>query len=267
MMPLNATYEQESDIPASYKPLYSESEGKWVIEPIEGLVSVSERDRILNSLSASRNDTKAIRDQLKPWTSLGELEDVQSALDRIPSLEAAAKGNDEEAIKERLEASAKMATAPLQRQLEDITAKYEEAVGKVEKFRQDEVDRTKSDRLREVLMSSGIKDPNALNMALQSAMGLHELSEDGSVRTNDRAGLAGLSPDVWVKDFQKANPFLWPESVSANARGGKGNSGGASNPWLTGNLTEQSQLLSSDRDLAKQYFQQAGKEAKGLPVA
>lgn len=265
-MPLQAQYDNAGDVPSEFQSLYTEQDGVFRIQEIDGLVPASERDTLVSSLHASRNDTKQVKENLRQWTALGDLAEIQAKLDRIPELELAAKGSDEETLKQRVEAAANARSAPLQRQLEELTGKFNEANQQIEQFHQEAVQRTISEDLRTHLGKLGITDPEAMRVAVEEGLRVHQIGEDGKVVTSDKYQTPGLRPEVWAKDLQKRMPFLWPGNEPGGARGGKGGHQSGDNPWLTGNITAQSTMMNSDPELAKQLYRQAGDKAKGLPV-
>ena len=120
-MPLTAVVEKIDDIPEQYRDLYTEKGGKFELTGITGIKTTADVQRVQQALDNERNahkETKASFEPFKDW----KFEDVQAQLDRLPELEAAAKGKlDEAAIEEmverRVHGTLTSRTAPLERQI------------------------------------------------------------------------------------------------------------------------------------------------------
>lgn len=274
-MSLQAIHDNIDDIPEVYRDLYTEKAGKFELTGISGVKTQADFDRVYSSLTKEKNDHAAAKQALEPWSALGDLEELQTKLDRIPELEAAAEGKlDDAAIDEivnrRLEGTLKSREAPLQRQISQLTKDNTTLAEENAAFKAADVKRSIHDSVRKELTDQKVI-PEAHEDALFLAERVFEVREDdGAIVTRDGVGVTpGVEAGVWLQDMQEKRPHWWPASQGGGAQGG-GRAGagmqGASNPWSSEgwNLTKQMEVArTKGRDYASQMAVAAGTTLTG----
>lgn len=247
-MPLKVVHESVDDIPETYRDLYSERGGKYVLTGVEGVKTQTDIDRLNQSLEAERQAHEQTKQKFSPWAEMDH-EDVISKLDKYPELEAAAadKLDDakiDEIVERRVDGTIKSRTAPIDRariaaEKERDELREENTVLKAEKSK-----RIIHDSVREALTKAKVL-PEAFEDALMLAERIFEIQEDGTLLTKDQVGVSpGIDPSSWLTEIQDRRPHWWPASQGGGS-GGSGNSGGmANNPWSHENWN----LTAPDRD-------------------
>jgi hypothetical protein len=254
---LNVSYETMSEVPETFRSLYSEKDGKAVLSRVVGLKTQEDVNRIQGALEKERNDHRTIKSSL---SRLGDrsIDDVLTLLDSIPALEAAAKGSEN--IDERLAGRLQQETAPLTRKINE----YETTVGSLKEQLQTlqtrEVHRDIGDTVAKYALSSKVL-PEAVEDVQFIARGIFEKNEDGQIvaKANIPGVTAGISPEVWLTELQRSKPFYWPSSNLPTFRKGS-NGSNVGNPWSkeSWNMTEQGRMVRENRTKAEQMAAQAG---------
>ncbi len=234
MSQLMAIHKAQEEIPETYRDLYTERNGQWELTGIQGIKTAADFERQQAGLTKERDDHKATKDLLAPWTALGKsIEDVQSILDRLPELEAAASGNgiDEDKMNELVEGKVRTRLAPVERENEGLKKTVGELQESIAEYQRKDTQRTIADAVREVLVEQKVID-TAHEDVLMLANSMFEVTEDGAVITRDNVGVTpGSSPKDWLAEMQPKRPHWWPASSGGGAGGGGGGGGGANNPW------------------------------------
>ena len=257
---LLTVYATAEEIPENFSSLYTKGEdGKYNLTGVVGLKTQDDINRLQGALDKERNDHKTVKSTL---ARLGDrsIDDVLTALDSIPALEAQIKEGttDEDLINARIA----QATAPIDREKKALQGQFdsikEELVALKTKVMQDAItSKLKHDALANKVLPEAIDDVAMLGLSL------FEQNEAGEIIAKSDSGItAGIAPAVWLNDLKRTKPFYWPASQNAGGRGNNGNGGGGSgnNPWAKGNvnLTEQGRLIRNDPELARQFAKQAG---------
>ncbi len=250
-MTLKHEYDSEDQIPEQYRELYTQKGDKWEVTGITGLATQANVRRLESALEKERNDHKETKGKLQLFSDLGDLDTVQKQLDRIPELEAAAKGKlDENELEElaqrRAEGIVRSQLAPVERQLKAAERERDELRTANQGFTERENRRRIHDEVRSV---AGDLRPEALEDALFYAERVMEISADGAAVTRDGVGVTpGLSAKDLLADLKPKRPHWWKDSQGggapgSNPRGGPG--AGADNPWSREgwNMTKQGQYI------------------------
>lgn len=249
-MALKAIHDKLDEIPEEFQSLYTEKGGKFELTGIQGVKSQADIDRLNTSLASERAEHKTTKDRLGAWGELKHAE-VVVQLDRIPELEAAAKGNlDEAAIEEivsrRVEGTITSKLAPVERQLATVTKERDGFADENKGFRAGNTRRTIHDTVRKALTSQKVI-PEAHEDALFLAERVFEVTDEGVVQTRDNVGVPpGLDPSGWLGEIQPNRPHWWQESKGGGARGSGGGGGfGGKNPFSAEhwNMTEQGKIV------------------------
>lgn len=262
MEPIELVYDTADAIPAAVKGLYTEQDGKFVLTGVTGMKTQADIDRIQEGLRKEREDHSKTKEALKPFKGLDAAE-VQTKLDRIEELEAANGGKlDEDAIAKIVESRLKQATAPLQRQIDDLTETNTTLTADNEKLTGTITTGSRNEAVRKIASEMKVHGTAIADIELVAANYLEKDETTGKWIV--KADAEGVTPGADVKQFmremQKQRPHWWPKSAGGGAQGSLEGVNGGKNPFSgdTWNLTEQGQLIRTDRELANQLAVAAG---------
>jgi hypothetical protein len=265
-MALKALLDSLEGIDAPFHSLYTEKNGKFELTGIEGVKTQADIDRLNAALAKERTDRKAFEDKIKSYEPLGDPTEVLAKLDRIPELEAAAKGKlDDAQIDAIVEGRIKSKLSPVEREKAQMATKLQEALGLVEQFQTRERTRNIHDAVRKVATEVKVLD-TAQEDVLMCAERIFEIDANGNVVTRDNVGVTpGISPKEWLADMTKSKPHWWPASQGGGAKGSGGGGGFAENPWAADswNMTKQGQVMRQDAALADRMAKAAGTKIGG----
>lgn len=259
---LDLTYDSADAIPEGFKGLYDEDNGKFKLSGVNGMKTQQDINNIQEALRKEREDHKKAKDALTPYSSLGDVAEVQARLDRIAELEAAAEGKmDDEKINKIVEGRLTQKTAPLERQVQTISEERDTFKAENDVLRGQIETRDRNDAVRSVATEMKVVSTAIPDVEMIAGMYL-ERNEAGEFVT--KADVQGVTPGVDIKQFlkemQKLRPHWWPASEGGGAGGGTGLGHGEANPWKadTWNATAQGQILMRDRELATRLAKAAG---------
>lgn len=269
---LKHQYDDEEQIPETFRELYSERNGRFELTGIDGVKTTADIERLQSALNKEREEHKSTREKFKPWAEL-DYEEVTQKLDRLPELEAAAQGKLDDAqideiVNRRVEGTLRSKLSPLERQLkqerearEQLAQQNQQLVGKDRRRRM-------QDELRKQLTEAKAL-PDAFEDAFMLGEHLLEETDDGQFLTREVAGFTpGLDPAGLVAELQEKRRHWWPESVGGGSRGSGGGAGvpGGRNPFSADNwnVTEQGRILRQHgRERAEQLARAAGTTVGG----
>ncbi len=257
---LKAILDSLEGVEPHFQSLYTERNGKYELTGIEGVKTQADVDRLQTALTKERTDHKQLKDR---FSVLGDRkpEDVIAALDRIPELEAAAKGNlDETKISELVEGRIKSRLAPIERQAQTLQQQLSEANASLEMLRTKDSLRIVTDAVRGAASKLKVVDSAVEDVTLLAER-LFTIDETGAVITKDNVGVTpGISADVWLTDMQAKRPHWWGPSQGGGAGGNRGGGSGVTNPWSkdSWNLTEQGRIYKENSGKAEQLAKAAG---------
>lgn len=262
---LEFQYDSADAIPAEAKPFYVEQNGKHVFNTslVSGLKTQQDVNNVSEALRKERADHAAVKEQLKPWNTFGKKpEEIQTQLDRMAELEAAAGGKlDEDAINKMVETRIGSKTAPLERQIREATEQLNTVTQERDEARGIIARRDMSDAVRAVATEMKVVPTAIADVELFAQMAL-ERQEDGTYLT--KQGIPGVTAGVdvktFMKDMQKARPHWWPPSQGGGAGGGAGGFDGGPNPWSKEgwNITNQGKVV---RELGRAKAEEMAKAA------
>ncbi len=271
-MVIKSVYDSIDDVPESiddFRSMFVEKNGKFELTGIQGVKTQGDIDRIKVGAEKERNDHKETKEKLRSWSGLGELDQVQTNLDRIPELEALAESKDgklddsqiQEAVDRRVEATIKSRLTPVERQNEKLRTDLESSLTAIGVFEQKDVLRTVHDSVRSALDTEKIII-EFYDDALMHAERIFEIDDTGMPVTRDGVGVTpGMDALSWLQDMQERRPGWWPASRGGGARGSGATSFAGNNPWTAANwnLTDQGRVLKEKgADKAKQLAESAG---------
>ena len=257
---LKAILDSLEGVETHFHSLYTERNGKYELTGIEGVKTQADIDRLQTALTKERNDHKTLKDR---FATFGDRkpEDIIAALDRIPELEAAAKGNlDEAKLNEIVEGRIKSRLAPVERQTQTLQQQLSEANASLEMLRAKDSLRIVTDAVRGAASKLKVVDSAVEDVTLLAER-LFTIDETGAVVTKDNVGVTpGIAADVWLTDMQAKRPHWWGPSQGGGAGGNRGGGSGVTNPWSkdSWNLTEQGRIYKENSGKAEQLAKAAG---------
>lgn len=272
MDPLELQYDTKEEVPAAVLDLYTEVEGKFNLTGINGMKTQTDVANVQEALRKEREDHKAVQELMKPWKDM-KPDEVRANLDRIPELEAAAKGKlDDEAINKIVEGRLTQKTGPLDRQIATITGERDTLQVENETLKTSIIRRDMNEAVRLVATEMKVVPTAIPDVELIAGSFLER--DDTSGQFIVKADAVGVTPGVDIKQFmkemQKVRPHWWPNSEGGGAGGGGQQFGGQANPWHrdSWNITNQGKVLTEQgRPVADNMAKAAGTTVGGLRPA
>jgi len=267
-MELELSYESAENIPEGMSNLYTEVDGAFVFTAIPGVGTAAED--LAATKRALANARKVEGKQKKELEAFGEhtpatiqaLEhERDELLAKVDTLQG--EGDLDEKVATLVEKKLKRTTAPLERQIAELTAERDELNRQVSTLETTINQGKLDDLISGAALKSGVKDPGALEDARSLAARHFEMDEEGNWITRD--GVSGIDPGMdaesWLGAVKKMRPLWWAENKPAGSRGGEGSpENGGKNPWSAKdfNLTEQGRIAQTDPELAQRLMASAG---------
>ncbi len=268
MDPLELSYDDLEAVPEAFRPLFIETDGKFLLGNITGLKTTKDTDTLTEALRKERVDHGKAKDANKLWNGMDHAE-VTAKLDRIPELELAAEGKiDDEAIAKIVETRLTQKTGPLQRTIETLTGERDGFKAERDVLQTAASRREMNDAVRSVATEMKVVGTALPDVEMYAATML-EKDESGKwiIRADSQTMTPGLDIKGFLKEMQKLRPHWWPASAGGGAGGGGPNFGGQTNPWTRDNwnMTEQGKILREQgREVSDRMAKAAGTIVGGL---
>ena len=268
MDPLELSYDDLEAVPEAFRPLFVETDGKFLLGHINGLKTSKDTDALTEALRKERVDHGKAKDANKLWHGMDHTE-VQAKLDRIPELELAAEGKiDDAAIAKMVDTRLVQKTGPLQRTIETLTGERDGFKAERDVLQTAASRRSMNDAVRVVATEMKVVGTALPDVEMYAATML-EKDESGKwiVRADSQTMTPGLDIKGFMKEMQKLRPHWWPASAGGGAGGGGTLFGGQTNPWSkdTWNMTDQGKVLKEQgREVADRMAKAAGTTVGGL---
>lgn len=249
MDPIEITYDSIDKVPEPFRPLFEEKDGKAVLTRVNGMKTTQDVFNVQEALRKEREDHAKVRDALKGWKGLGDdPNEIQSKIDRIAELEAAAGGKlDETKLQQLVEARLGQKTAPLERQLRETTSTLETLQNENSTLKQAIERRDMTDSVRAVATEMKVISTAIADVEMVAAAYLERDPTSGEfiVKADAKGVTPGADVKTFMKEMQRLRPHWWPQSQGGGAGGGGGGMQGADNPWSAAgwNLTKQGQIV------------------------
>jgi len=236
MEPLELVYDTIDAVPEAFRGLYSDAaDGKAVLTHVNGMKTAGDVSAVQEALRKERTDHTAAKAALNPWKSLGDdPAAVRVQLDRIGELEAAAGGaTDEEKLSSMVEARLGQRTAPLERQLRDLTAERGTFEAENLTLRNTLVSRDRNDSIRSIatemkVVASAISD---VEMVAAHYLEFDDVTGTFIVKADAKGVTPGADVKQFLKEMQVSRPHWWPASQGGGAGGGGNFGESGDNPW------------------------------------
>lgn len=249
------------EIAEPFRPLYTETGGKFVLTGVEGVKPLAEFETVHRSLQAERDAHKATKTKASAWGDLDPTETL-SKLDRIKELETVVGGAlDDKKIDEIVETRIGSRLGPVERAkaaLEKTLADKDQALAEL-------LHERRTNRIRDAVTKAALADKvteTALEDVNLLAERVFDVADDGKIVVKD----TGLSPAEWLADQKAKRPHWWPLSTGGGAGGSGGGFGGAANPFTAENwnFTEQGRIIKEKGlDVATRLAKAAGTTVGG----
>lgn len=262
-MALQIIVEKLDDVDEKYHDLYTEKDGKFHLTGVEGMKTQADIDRLQTALSKERSEHKALKDRVKIFDGR-KFEDIQADLDRIPELEAAAKGDKN--VDELVEAKLRSKLAPVERERDKFAKELEEAKVTIGNYETATRVRKIHDSIRTAVGKQQGFQKSAIEDAVALGERLFEVLDDGTVVTKDNVGVVpGITAEDWLQERKNDKPHWWGSSQGGGASGSRGAGSTGDNPWTNAgwNLTEQGKIIRQDPKRAEQLARAAGTKIGG----
>jgi len=271
MDPIELVYQTMAEVPVTFKSLYTEQDGKAVLTGVIGMKTQVDVDRVQEGLRKEREDHAKTKADLKPFKGMNAAE-VQATLDRVEELEAASGGKlDDEAINKIVESRMKQKTAPLERQIEELTTANSELTSDNDKLNGTITTGSRNEVVRKIASEMKVHGTALRDIELVAADYLEKDETTGKwiVKTDADGVTPGVDVKQFMQEMQKQRPHWWPTSTGGGAVGGMGGVNGGKNPFSgdNWNVTQQGKLINSDRELANQLATAAGTSIGGARPA
>jgi len=266
-MELELTYDDATKIPAGFEKLYTITDGKATLTGVNGMKTQADIDRIQEGLRKEREDHAKTKADLKPFKGMDAAE-IQEKLDRIDELEATNGGKlDEEAINKIVEGRLKQQTAPLQRKIDELTETNTTLAADNDKLTGTISTGSRNEAVRKIAAEMKVHGTAIADVELVAANYLEKDETTGKwiVKADAEGVTPGADVNQFMKEMQKLRPHWWPKSTGGGAGGGLDGVNGGKNPFSgdSWNVTEQGQLIRTDRELATQLATAAGTSIGG----
>lgn len=245
---IELSYDDEASVPASYKGLYENKEGKFVLAGVKGMKTNQDIMNVQEGLRKEREDHGKTRELIKTWKALGDdPAKIQERLDRMGELELAAGGKlDQAGIDKIVESRLVQKTSPLERKIKELETSNSELSGNVNSLLKTIEKRDLSEAIRQVAIDMKVV-PTAISDIEFIASNYFEKNESGEfvVKADAKGVTPGSDVRGFLKDMQKSKPHWWPASSGGGANGKGLFANADDNPWSAKgwNITKQGQYI------------------------
>lgn len=267
-MALKAVIDNLDDVDENLRGEYKETKDPktkatiYVLD-LEGYDALPATRALKDESARNRIAARDAKVKLDGFSALGDLEEVQAQLARLPELEAMAEGKvDDSKINVIVESRVKAKLAPVERERDQLKTRVGELETENNGLKGAERTRVIHDAARAAIRKSQGFQATAEEDVLLYAERMLEVDEDGRVVTKDGNGVTpGLDAALWLQEMQPKKAHWWGPTVGGGAGGNRfGAAGGGANPFSHEhwNVTEQGNVVKSDRRRAEQLAKQAG---------
>lgn len=268
--PLPAKVETLEEIPEALQQYYEQAEGGQFILSIDGLPpsaqkKVSEfRD---NNINLS-NQIKDFEERMKIFEGI-DPEKAREAMDRLRAIEEKEmieKGDVESLVHQKLEEERRNYA----KQLEALRKTKDELEAESRRYKQQLANTIIENKVMQAVQEVATPHQSAMQDILSRAKSQWRLDDDGELyavdetgsRIFNKSGDEPISTHEWSKNLATQASHLFQSSQGTGSFGSsqKSNIRGKNNPWSPEayNLTEQSKLFQTNRELAKKMAAEYG---------
>ena len=249
-MKLNPVEASLDAIPEAFHVLYSQEGDSYKLTGVVGLKTDADIERLTGSLTKERNDHRVVKEALRPYAELGDVDTLKSALAKLTELEAAGTGNfDETKVNEVAEARVKALVRPLEAEKATLQQQLADRDKLLQQHQAERNSRLIKDAVEAEILKAKIVPEHREHVQLLAEK-VFVVNDEGKVITRENAGCTPfLDVGVWLSERQPLNPYWWGTSQGGGSSGGSsGSYGGATNPWNPAslNLTKQGEIFKNN---------------------
>lgn len=231
------------EVSDEFQSLYVEKDGKFVLD-VTGVKPESEFETVLGALSKERKIAKTAQKSLKQFDGI-TIEDINNLNDQVNILNAKDTSDVDALLKARL--------APFEREKQKITDERDGAVNELSTLKETLSNSNRDSKMFD-LANGKIKPEFMKDVKLRAKYELKYNSDMEDFVTSD-----GMTSNDWFAQQVLETPSWELDSNGAQLKGGStGKVANNTNPWVTGNLSEQGRILNQNPSLAQKYKAQAG---------
>ena len=254
---IKAIEENFDDIPEQFKELYSERDGKYELNGIEGLKTSTDVKKLQDALLKERTDHKTIREKFSMFNGMDE-ESISKKLAKLEELE---KENSSAKVVPVEPVHFKRENEKLQKDIEELTKS-------ISFYKQKDIMRIIHDDVRRAISKSKGFQETAIDDALMYAEQMLEINDQKKVVCKQDSSISpGADVINWLKDMQESKPHWWLPSISGGALGSYQSNGYIkNNPWTKDNwnMLEQNEIYKQNIKRAEMLAKNAGTKLAGL---
>ncbi len=271
-MPLSAVMESLDGLSEDVAALFTQKGDKFELTGVQGVRTQADLDRISGALDQEKREHKETKGKYS-WAAEMNGEEVLASLDRIPELEAASKGQLDEAqieemVTRRVEGTIKSQTAPLERTVGTLTQERDTAMEELTSLRGQILERDINEAFMGQL-GSKIEDTAHADAKMLGKSIFEKREDDGAIVTKEGTEFTpGLTPEQLLPELQEKRRHWFGQTGGGGGGGSRTQlPGGGNNPWSADhwNLTEQGRVMNEKgRDYADRMAKAAGTTVGGL---
>jgi hypothetical protein len=259
---LELSYDDEDAIPAEYRKLYTEKDGKWTFGAIKGLATDSRTPGLEKALKTEREANKKLKADLAKVKdiNLDTLHDDMAELEELRVLKESGGGKPDDATIARLvDAQVTRKTAGLTR--ENLALK--EKLGTAESRAAELETGIKRSKISDAARTAAAKAkvvPEAMDDVLLYAEKLFDVDESGAITARDNVGVTpGIDIEAWISDRVKDRPHWFPRTNGGGSRGDLGSGNRSANPWSKAgwSLAAQGEVVKAKGEAAARQMAEA----------
>lgn len=230
-MPIQAVYEDPSEIPEGFSEIYAEKEGKFYLN-VEGVTHNDEITNLQSALHKERDSRKTYEKQLNQYKDV-DVEKYNELQKRVPELEKALSNRDSDQ-NELINARVEERVGPLKREKDAEISALREQLEKTMKERESAQrnlhDRVFGEELDKLARRNGVRDEALPDVRFRAKEFGWNLDENMNLTAKGRDGneiYSRVNPskpiavDEWFKDvLAREAPHFLKETSGGGASGG-----------------------------------------------
>lgn len=273
-MTLKAIIASLTDVDEKYRDIYKpQSDGKFRLVQIEGLVHEGDVATLKTSLTQERQAHSETKAKLKPLESF-MTDGVEKVVERLNHYDELKAISSTDAISEKIKLASESriasATGPLTRERDSLLAAKSDLEKQVFALKNAQTASRIESEVRSAASKLKVSDTAIADVLLRAEriFTVDDATGKVVVKSDARGVTPGITTDLWLEDLKASAPHFWPASHGGGANGSLGGSGGV-NPWSAAgwNMTEQGRIYNNDPSKAESLAKAAGTSIGGAKPA
>lgn len=267
---LPAKVDTLEELPEALHEYYEQAEGGHFVLSIDGIPAQAQK-----KVSEFRDNNIQLSNQLKEFEERIKIfegidpDKAREAMDRLRAIEEKEmieKGDVESLVHQKLEEERRNYA----KQIENLRKSKEEIETQARSYRTQLANTVIENKVLQAVQEVATPHNTAIQDILSRAKSQWRLGEEGELyavdesgsRIYNKAGDEPISPHEWAKNLATSASHLFQSSQGTGSFGSMKTSAlrGKNNPWSPEgfNLTEQSRMFTSNRELAKKMASEYG---------